>query len=121
MDPLLFGIKSEVVFEVFGAIILLAIMIERGLSVVFEHRFILPLIQDKGLKEIIAFAVSYLVVHHVSFDALAIIFSQEKQSIIGYLVTAAVIAGGSKGSMAIFADWLNWRSSTAKKIKDNTV
>lgn len=118
MDPLLFGLKTDVVFEVFTGIVLLSIIIERGLAVIFEWKWIAPNIKGTGLKEVIALVVSYLVVMNVEFDALAIIFSREGNSTLGYLVTCAVIAGGSKGSMAIFQNWLDWRSNTAKKLDD---
>lgn len=117
MDPLLFGINSDVVFEALSAIVLLALIIERGLSIVFGHRLYVDYLAESGWKEPIAFLVSWGVVAHIGFDAIAIIFSKEENSLIGYLVTAGVIAGGSKGSIALFATWLDWRSSAEKKSK----
>lgn len=117
MDPLLFGINQDVVFEALGAIVLLALIIERGLSIVFGHRLFVKHLYEKGWKEPIAFLISWGVVAHVEFDAIAIVFSQEQNSLIGYLVTAGVIAGGSKGSIALFSTWLDWRSDAEKKAR----
>ena len=115
MDPLLFGLNQDVVLEALGAIILLSLIVERGLSVVFGHRLFVNNLAERGLKEPIALLVSWGVVYHIEFDAIAIAFSQEQNSMIGYLVTAGVIAGGSKGSIALFSSWLDWRSSAEKK------
>ena len=115
MDPLLFGIKADVVGEALGAVVLLSIIVERALSPLFEWKVIFDKITGKSLKEPIAFLVSVGVVYFYKFDALAVIFSQEKNSFVGYLITAAVVAGGSKGSIALFRDYLGWKSSTQKE------
>lgn len=115
MDPLLFGINPDVVFEALAAVILLSLFIERALSVLFGHRLYVKYLTKGGLKEPIAFAAAWGLIASIQFDAIAIIFSQEKNTLIGYLVTAGVIAGGSKGAMALFATWLNWRSAAEKE------
>ncbi len=120
MDPLLFGLNQDVVFEALGAIILLALFIERGLSVVFGHRLFVKHLAEAGWKEPIAIIVSWGLVASIEFDAIAIVFSQEKNSLIGYLVTAFVIAGGSKGAIALFATWLDWRSTAEKDANPKT-
>lgn len=51
------------------------------------------------------------------FDAMAIIFSDERNSIIGYLLTAGIVAGGSKGSIKLFRDFLGWKSNAQKDIE----
>lgn len=114
MDPLMFGMNSDVVLEVLGTIVLLSLLIERFLSPFFEWRHILTKIKNKGYKEPIAFAVSFVVIYAYQFDALAIIFSEEKNSIMGYLITAGIIAGGSKGSIKLFRDFLGWKSVAQK-------
>ena len=117
MDPLLFGINPDVVFEALGTIVLLALIVERSLSVVFGHRLFVENLAEHGWKEPIAFLVSWGLVAYIGFDAIAVIFSQEKNSLIGFLVTAGVIAGGSKGSIALFSTWLDWRTTAEKKSK----
>jgi hypothetical protein len=51
MDPLLFGIKGDVVTEALGTIVLLSVFVERTPSPLFEWRPVLNKIKDKGLKE----------------------------------------------------------------------
>ncbi len=117
MDPLLFGLNQDVVLEALGAVILLSLIIERGLSVVFGHKLFVNKLKGHGWKEPIALLVSWAVIYYIEFDVIAVAFSQEENSMIGYLVTAGVIAGGSKGSIALFSTWLDWRSSAEKNAK----
>jgi hypothetical protein len=119
MDPLLFGVKADVVAEVIGAIAILSIFVERALAPVFEWRIILDKIKNKGFKEPIALAASFLVVYLYKFDAMAVIFTQEKNSILGYVITAAVVAGGSKGSVKLFRDWMKIKSSAQQEYEDS--
>lgn len=119
MDPLLFGIKGDVVAEVLGVIVLLSIIVERALSWIFEWKPVLEKIKGKSVKEPIAFIVSLLVVYYYGFDGLAIIFSQEHSTIIGYFITAGVVAGGSKGSIKLFRDFLNWKSSAQQELEED--
>jgi hypothetical protein len=58
-----------------------------------------------------AFAVSLVVCLRWKFDALSMTILSDRISVIGQVVTAAVIAGGSKGSMKLFRDVLGWKSS----------
>lgn len=119
MDPLLFGIKGDVVAEVLGTIVLLSLFIERALSPVFEWRPVLNKIKNKGIKEPIALVVSFLVVYLYKFDAMAVIFSQEANSFVGYLITTGVVAGGSKGSIKLFRDWLDWKSTAQRDYEES--
>jgi hypothetical protein len=115
MDPLLFGIKGDVVAEVLGAIVLLSLIIERFFAPIFEWRVVLSKIADKGVKEPVVLLASFLVVYFYEFDAMAVIFTQEQTSFVGYLITAGVVAGGSKGSIALFRDFLGWKSTAQKE------
>ena len=110
MDPLLFGMSADVVGEVIGTIVVLSLFVERCLSPIFEWRPILAKIDSKGLKEPVAIIVSLIVVYAYKFDAMAIMFKDEHTSWLGYLITAGVIAGGCKGSLKLFRDYLGWRS-----------
>lgn len=117
MDPLLFGMDAEVVGEVIGTIVVLSLFVERFLALFFEWRLVLTSLVKKGLKEPITFLVSLLVVYTYGFDAMAIMFKEEKSSLIGFLLTAGIIAGGSKGSIALFRDYLGWKSSAQKEVE----
>ena len=91
---------------------------ERALAPVFEWRPVLDNIKGKDIKEPIAVAVSVAAVWYVGFDALAVIFSQESNSWIGYGVTGLVVAGGSKGSIKLFREYMGWKSSARKEYEE---
>ena len=73
------------------------------------------------LKEILSFLVALLICWSWDFDAVSMILLSETTKIVGILVTAAVIAGGSKASIALFHNVLKVRSSAdeeRRKLKD---
>ncbi len=144
MDPNLFHLNYERIFEVLVAIVFLSIIVERALSVLFESRIFientesgevvvkmrnlsesskngsykktLKLKKKSGLKEFIAFGVSVAVCWLVQFDALTISFvSSETMSEFGYIFTGAIVAGGSKGSIKLFKDWMGFMSSAEEQ------
>lgn len=117
MDPLLFGLHADVTGEALGAIVVLSLLIERALAPIFESRPILNAIKQKGFKEPIAIVASIAVALHLEFDALAVIFSEETNSWIGYLITGLVVAGGSKGSIKLFRDYLDWKSTARREYE----
>ena len=118
MDPLLFGVHADVVGEVLGTLVLLSLFVERALSPIFEWRVFIDKTANKGAKEPIAVVVAVALVAWLDFDALAIIFSRENTSWVGLLITAGVVAGGSKGSIKLFRDWLGWKSSAQKQLEE---
>ena len=63
------------------------------------------------LKELISFCVAAVICWGWGFDAVSIILLSEKTHPVGTLVTAAVVAGGSKGSVALFHSLLRVKSS----------
>ncbi len=114
MDPNLFRVDLERLFEVLLAITVLAFFIERALALVFEHRLYVTRVQGKGLKEIISFLLAFLVCRYWDFDAVSVILVSESTSLLGQVVTAGIIAGGSKASIALFQDLMKARSTVAK-------
>jgi hypothetical protein len=113
MDPALFRIDWEVLTEVMISIVVLSFFIERSLALLFEHKiWVKTRCKDSGFKEPIALFLSFIVVRYWNFDALGIIFHSDKASFWGYLVTAAIIAGGSKASIKLFQNVLNVKSTT---------
>lgn len=116
MDPSLFRIDWEVLAEVLVAIIVLAFFIERALSLVFEHRLFVERLGQKGLKEPIAFLVSLGLVWYWSFDAIGVVLHADTTSWWGYMLTAAIVAGGSKASIKLFHDLLQVKSSAARQL-----
>lgn len=119
MDPSLFRIDWEVLAEAMAAIIVLSFFVERALSLVFEHRLYIEHLDEKGLKEPIAFGLSYAVVAGWQFDAMAVILKADETSWWGYLVTAAIVAGGSKASIKLFHDLLDVKSRSLRARQDN--
>lgn len=85
------------------ALVVLSFLLERSLSILFEHKTLQGFFSGK--KEIIAFALAYLICAIYSFDILAVVFDSAK-GLFGYLVTSMVVAGGSKGSLKLFQDVL---------------
>ena len=62
MDPNLFHLDYERVFEVLVTIVIFSFLVERALSVIFESRWFINIYEAKekrkGMKEVIALIVS---------------------------------------------------------------
>ena len=114
-DPNLFHLDWERVFEALVAIIVLAFIVERALSTLFESKVFLIYFDKSGVKETIALAVCIAGCLCWHFDVISIILLSEHTSIPGEVVTGAVIAGGSKASIKLFHDILNIKSSTFER------
>lgn len=117
MDPNLFRIDVERVGEVLLAIVILSFVVERALALLFEWRGFIALYEGtaKGTKEIISFVVALGVCWFWKFDAVSVILPREETHFLGYLITAGVIAGGSKASVKLFKDVLGVMSSAEKE------
>lgn len=118
MDPNLFHLDWERTFEVLAAIVLVSMLVERFLSVLFENRFLMPLFAGNGLKELISFAVAFAVCRYGNFDAISMILLRESVGVPGQVLTAGVIAGGSKASVKLFRDVLQFRSTAYQEYSD---
>jgi hypothetical protein len=122
MDPNLFHVDFERVGEVLVAIIVLAFFLERGLALLFEHRWYIKRLDQKGFKEPIAFLVALLICVTWQFDAVSAVILTEKTYFLGYLVTAGIIAGGSKAAIKLFHDVMGVKSSALQqREKESTV
>lgn len=73
--------------------------------------------RDYPMKEALGFAVALVVCWVWDFDAVSIVLLSERTQFIGIIVTAAVVAGGSKASVALFRDLLPFASSAAKELQ----
>ena len=123
MDPNLFFLDYERLFEVLVTITVFSFFVERALSVVFESRWFIEAYEAnqirKGLKEVIALAASIALCVFWQFDAISIIVvSKSEMQIPGYVLTGAVIAGGSKASIKLFKDVMGFMSSAEKERKE---
>jgi len=117
MDPNLFAVDGERLFEVLVAIIVLSFFIERALSLVFENRLLVQKLSKKGVKEPITLIVAFLVCRHWDFDAISVVFVKERTQFWGHLLTAAVVAGGSKASIKLFQDVMGAMSTAEEERK----
>ncbi len=119
MDPNLFHLNWERTFEVLTTIVIVSILVERALSILVENKRFIEKCNDKGIKEIISFSVSVGVCWVWGFDAISTILLREKTTIIGFILTGAIVAGGSKGSIKLFRDVLGFKSSAQARYEEN--
>lgn len=120
MDPNLFHLDWERTFEVLAALVVLAFFIERALAPLFENRWYLDRFDQKISKELIAFLLALVVCLRWQFDAVSMIVLAGKTTPLGAVITAAVIAGGSKASIKLFRDVLGFKSSAYREKEELT-
>ncbi len=113
-DPNLFRIDWEQTGEVLICIVVLAFLVERALALVFESQLYIKTLGKSNVKELITLVVCFLIAWMWNFDALSIILHGDKITFIGRLITAAVIAGGSKASLKLFRDVMGVENEQAK-------
>jgi hypothetical protein len=145
MDPNLFHLDWERTLEALAGIIVLSFLVERACALVFESRWWISRLEDARvgklpggsgnspsdeaagqkllagqrypLKEFLVFALSLVICWAWEFDAVSIIMLSERTHVVGFIITAAVVAGGSKASIALFHDLLKVRSSANEQKK----
>ena len=98
-----FGPVLENVASVFALLITLSVIIQRGLATVFGWKYYQKLLGGRGLMVPIALGVSFLVANQVPVDLVAILFNGET-SILGQVLTAGLLSGGSKKVAETFGD-----------------
>ena len=98
-----FGLVLENVASVFALLITLSVIIERGLATVFGWKYQTELLGGKGLKVPIAFGVSFLIANQVPVDLVALLFNGDT-SVLGQVLTAGLLSGGSKKVAETFGD-----------------
>lgn len=111
MDPNLIHLDWERAGEALALVVVFSFIVERALAIVFENKIWVRNVQVDGLKEIIALVVSIGTCFAWKFDAVGMILLTETTTVPGYLLTGAVIAGGSKASIKLFHDVLGIKSS----------
>ena len=141
MDPNLFYVDFERLMEILITIVVLSFFVERALSLLFESRWFIYRFEstkavaeiknktgDKkisskekeknkktGIKELIAFISSVAVCFIWQFDAISIMLqTKNEMTWYGMIITGAIIAGGSKGSVKLFQDVLGFKSKAEK-------
>ena len=98
-----FGPIFENVASVFALLIALSVIIERGLATVFGWKYYEKLLSGKGLKVPITLAVSFVIAQQVPVDLIALLFNGEA-SLLGEILTAGLLSGGSKRIAETFGD-----------------
>ena len=104
-------------------IVVFSFFIERALAVIFESRWFIKMYdaneKRKGLKEVVALIVSIAVCIYWQLDAFSIIMvSHSEMQIAGYILTGAVVAGGSKASIGLFKGLMGFMSHAEKERQD---
>lgn len=124
MDPNLFHVDWERLFEVLVAVVIMAFLLERALALLFETRFFIELKKGKkegkerSLKEPIAFLAGVLVCVYWDFDAVSMIFLKGSTTILGEVITGAIVAGGSKAAVKLLRDTMKFMSSAERERQD---
>ena len=98
-----FGPVLENVASVFALLITLSVIIERGLATVFGWKLYHKLLGGRGLKVPIALGVSFLIANQVPVDLVAILFDGDT-TVLGQVLTAGLLSGGSKKVAETFGD-----------------
>ena len=117
MDPNLFHLDWDRTGEVLVGIILLSLFVERALAILFENRWFLENQDKPGQKETLAFVVALIVCLVWDFDAISMVILADQTNWFGALVTAGIVAGGSKGSIKLFRDVMGWKSSAREQLE----
>ena len=124
VDPNMFSVNWELLVEVLAMIVILAFIVERALALLFESEVFIKWQEKRkkkeqgSLKPLIAFLVAAIGCLLWKFDAISIILANEKSSVVGAIVTGAVIAGGSKASIKLFRDVLDFKSSEYRRKEE---
>jgi hypothetical protein len=116
MDPNFIHMDWERTFEALMLVAVVAIIVERSLSILFENRIYIEHFHRDGMKELIALAASIAVCAAWKLDAIGMILLSETTTMPGYVVTAGLVAGGSKGSVKLFQEYFAL-GSTAHKMR----
>ena len=125
VDPNMFTMQWDTLFETLALIIILAFAVERVLALFFESSLFLNFHikrkkEDKGsFKATIAFVLASLICIYWQVDILAVLLSHEHISIAGAIITGFIVAGGSKASIALFRDVLDVKSNAYKKYEED--
>lgn len=125
-----FAIDYNLLIEVLITIVIFSFFIERALSPIFESALFIRWYdpdsiaepeedktgkKKKGVKEIVAIAISIAAVVFWKFDALTILLkTYNEPQVFGYVVTGLIIAGGSKASIKLFKDTMGFMSTAEK-------
>lgn len=126
-DPNLFAMNWELLVEVLAMVVVLSFIVERALALWFESEAFIRWQEKRSsqtppkgsLKPLFAFLVAAIGCILWEFDAISIILANENSTVLGAIVTGAVIAGGSKASIKLFRDVLDFKSNAYRRAKED--
>lgn len=120
MDPVFFEINWERTLESLTLIVILAFVVERALTIVFENNFYEATLSKLHIKPLFAFIVSFVICYYWEFDVLSIILVKSSMTSFGYVITAAVIAGGSKGALQLLRNVRMLKENKEQEVQTTT-
>ncbi len=98
-------------------LVVVAMLLERGLAVIFEYEWFVRLTTKKdgtsrfpGLKGILAPIAAYIICNEYDFDVLFVVLNGTYPKTVdplGVALTSLIVAGGSAGAIMIFQGYLN--------------
>ena len=118
MNPIHFAVDTERLFDVLVVVAIASFFVERALALVFESRWFIARLSQRGLKEPITLLLSCAVCRRWDFDAISVLFAKERTQLWGHLLTGAIIAGGSKASIRLFHDVIGAMSNAEAERKE---
>ncbi len=110
------------VLGVLFTIVILAMVLERALSIVFEWGVWDKCLAEYSLRAPLTLIASYAICSYMKLDILLTIAKRPPADFrlisIGTFVTAATIAGGSKGAVSLFQNVLNFSKGGTVAAKE---
>lgn len=123
LDPNLFAVNWPVVLEALSVLVVLSMLVERALAQLFDTKWFLAIELVRGerglgsFKPVIAFGLSAAVCVWWNFDIVTLLLGNDVDTLLGGILTGAIVAGGSKGAIKLFQDVLGFKSGTADQVK----
>jgi hypothetical protein len=110
-------IDPEYVLSQLGLATALSFFVERALAVAFGTRVFITRLSRKSLKEPIAVALALGVCLHWKVDVVTALVEgrNSEAGFLGMLLTAGIVAGGSKASLKLFRDLLGLMSTAEQE------
>lgn len=99
-------------------LVVLAFLIERGLALIFDHRWYRAYLDGRGFKAIIAFVVALGICLYYDFDVVAALLEPTAITNAGLTITALIVGGGSAAAVKLFQDVLGFSRDAREQLKE---